>query len=261
MKGLRQTLGQTLPGFVPTDALRTQIAAANPALAPVLDAYPEGTLPVAGSTQVEEFVGSGRQLDHENSAMLRLDHHFTASDSAYLRFNFDAAVSNVPLSQGGSYLSDKQQVVSRPVNGELESMHIFSPTLVNEVKFGFNRGNVYTTNQSALGLPFAVSVSGFTTLANNQFKLGVGNSFSWIDNLTIVRGNHILKFGTEVRRIQLNQGNTPSGTVSFSSVSSLLSNQVSSASYAARPSDQRTTQELTSTRTRKMSGSWNPISR
>ena len=26
-------------------------------------------------------------------------------------------------------------------------MHIFSPTLVNELKFGFNRGNVYTTNQ------------------------------------------------------------------------------------------------------------------
>ena len=232
-EGLRQTLGQTLPGFVPTDALRAQIAAANPALVPILKAYPEGTLPVSGSTQIEEFVGSGRQLDHEDSAMLRLDHHFTASDSAYLRFNFDAAVSNIPLVQSGSYLNDKQEVVSRPVNGELESMHIFSPTLVNELKFGFNRGNVYTTNQSSLGSPYAVSVSGFTTLSNNQFKPGVGNSFSWIDNLTLVRGSHILKLGVEVRRIQLNQGNTPSGTVSFSSVSSFLANQVSSATYAA----------------------------
>ncbi len=232
-EGLRQTLGQTLPGFVPTGALRTQIAASNPALVPILHAYPEATLPVAGSTQIAEFVGSGRQLDHEDSAMLRLDHHFTPADSAYLRFNFDAAVSNVPLAQGGTYLNDKQQIASRPLNGELESMHLFSPHLVNELKFGFNRGNVYTTNQNTLGLPFAVSISGFTTLANNQFKLGVGNSFSWIDNLTIVRGNHILKLGLEVRRIQLNQGNTPSGTVSFSSVSSLLANQVSSASYAA----------------------------
>jgi len=232
-EGLRQTLGQTLPGFVPTDALRAQIAAANPALVPILKAYPEGTLPVSASTQIEEFVGSGRQLDHEDSAMLRLDHHFTASDSAYLRFNFDAAVSNIPLVQSGSYLNDKQEVVSRPVNGELESMHIFSPTLVNELKFGFNRGNVYTTNQSSLGSPYAVSVSGFTTLSNNQFKPGVGNSFSWIDNLTLVRGSHILKLGVEVRRIQLNQGNTPSGTVSFSSVSSFLANQVSSATYAA----------------------------
>ncbi len=70
-EGLRQTLGQTLPGFVPTEALRAQIAAANPALVPILSAYPEGTIPVAGSTQVEEFVGSGHQLDHEDSAMLR----------------------------------------------------------------------------------------------------------------------------------------------------------------------------------------------
>jgi hypothetical protein len=232
-EGLRQTLGQTLPGFVPSDALRAQVAAASPALVPILDAYPEETLPVPGSTQVAEFVGSGRQLDHENSAMLRLDHHFTGADSVYLRFNFDSAISNVPLVQGGSYLNDKQQIASRPVNGELESMHIFSPTLVNELKFGFNRGNVYTTNQSALGLPFAVSISGLTTLSNNQFKPGVGNSFSWIDNLTIVRGNHILKLGAEVRRIELNQGNTPSGTVSFSSISSFVANQVSSATYAA----------------------------
>ncbi len=232
-EGLRQTLGQTLPGFVPSDALRAQVAIANPVLVPILNAYPRGTLPVSGSTQIEEFVGSGRQLDHENSAMLRLDHHFTAADSAYLRFNFDAAVSNIPLIQGGSYLNDKQQIASRPVNGGLEWMHIFSRTLVNEIKFGFNRGNVYTTNQSTLGSPYAVSVSGFTTLANNQFKPGVGNSFSYIDNLTVVHGNHVLKLGAEVRRVQLNQGNTPSGTVSFSSVSNFLANRVSSATYAA----------------------------
>ena len=232
-EGLRQTLGQTLPGFVPTDAFKAQVAAASPALIPILNAYPEGELPVAGSANVAEFVGSGRQLDHENSAMLRLDHHFSAADSAYLRFNFDAAVSQAPLASGGSYLNDKQQIVSRPVNGELESMHIFSPRSVNELKFGFNRGNVYTTNQSALGLPFAVSVSGFTTLANNQYKIGVGNSYSYIDNLTLVRGAHTLKFGVEVRRIQLNQGNTPSGTVSFSSQANFLDNSVSSATYAA----------------------------
>ena len=232
-EGLRQTLGQTLPGFVPTEDFKTKIAAANPVLIPVLRAYPRGQLPVAGSTQAAEFVGSGRQLDHEDSAMLRVDHHFSAADTAYLRFNFDAALSQIPLAQGGSYLSDNQQISSRPANGEVEYLHIFSPTLVNELKFGFNRGNVYTTNQSALGLPYAISVSGFTTLANNQYKLGVGNSFSYIDNLTMVHGAHTLKFGVEVRRIQLNQGNTPSGTVSFSSFSNFLANSASSATYAA----------------------------
>ncbi len=70
-EGLRQTLGQTLPGFVPTDAFKAQVAAANPALVPILNAYPKGTLPVAGSTQVAEFVGSGRQLDQEDALQLR----------------------------------------------------------------------------------------------------------------------------------------------------------------------------------------------
>jgi hypothetical protein len=232
-EGLRQTLGQTLPGFVPTDAFKSQVAAANPVLLPILNAFPEGQLPVTGSTQVAEFVGSGRQLDHEDSAMLRLDHRFSAADTAYLRFNFDAALSDAPLAESGSYLNDKQQIASRPVNGALEFMHIFSPRLVNELKFGFNRGNVYTTNQSALNLPFAVSISGFTTLANNEFKTGVGNSYSYIDNLTLVRGAHTLKFGVELRRIQLNQGNTANGTITFSSTANFLSNSVSSATYAA----------------------------
>jgi hypothetical protein len=118
------------------------------------------------------------------------------------------------------------------VNGELEFLHVFSSSLVNEAKFGFNRGNVYTTNQSTLGLAAAVAVSGFTTLSNNQYKIGVGNSFSYIDGLTFVRGAHTLKVGVEVRRIQLNQGNTDSGTVTFSSPASFLANSVSSASYA-----------------------------
>ncbi len=231
-EGLRQSLGQTLPGFVPTDAFRAQVAAANPALVAVLNAYPEGTLPVAGSTQVAEFVGSGRQLDRENSAMLRLDHRFSNADSVYMRFSFDAALSEAPLVQGGSYLRDRQQIASRPVNGELDYLHVFSPRLVNEAKFGFNRGNVYTTNQGVLNLPTAIAVSGFTTLANNQYKIGAGNSFSEIDNLTLVHGAHMLKFGVEVRRIQLNQGNTANGTVTYSSAAGFLANSVSSASYA-----------------------------
>ncbi|HEY1211049.1 MAG TPA: carboxypeptidase regulatory-like domain-containing protein [Terracidiphilus sp.] len=232
-EGLRQSYGQPLLGYVPTPAFGAQVAAANPALAAIISAYPTtGLSPVAGNPNEDEFTGSGRQLDRENSAMLRLDQHFSAANTAYLRFNFDAAFSDAPLVEGGSYLKDRQQVTSRPVNGELESIHIFSPRLVNELKFGFNRGNVYTTNQGVANLPYTIAVSGFTTLANNEFKTGVGNSYSYIDNLTEVRGNQTLKLGVEVRRIQLNQGNTSNGTITFSSAANFLVNSVSSATYA-----------------------------
>jgi hypothetical protein len=232
-EGLRQSYRQPLLGYVPSPAFRAQVATANSALASVMNAYPStGLTPVPGNPDEEEFAGSGRQLDHEDSAMLRLDHRFSAADEVYLRFNFDAAYSDAPLAQGGSYLADRQLVTSRPVNGELEAMHIFSPRLVNELKFGFNRGNVYTTNQGLSDIPYTLAVSGFTTLANNEFKTGVGNSYSYIDNFTLVRGEQTLKLGVEVRAIQLNQGNTSNGTVTYSSAASLLTNSVSSATYA-----------------------------
>jgi hypothetical protein len=233
-EGLRQTLGQTLPGFVPSDSFRAMVAATNPALIPILNAFPRGQFPSTTDSRVSEFVGSGRQLDHEDSAMLRLDHHFSAADSAYMRFNFDASYSDLPLAGGGQqYLNDRQLVTSRPVNGELEYMHIFSPRLVNELKFGFNRGNVYTTDQSVLQTPYVISISGLTSLSGNEYKPGVGNTFSYIDNLTWIKRDHTLKFGVEVRRIQLNQGNTPNGTIAFSSLPNFLNNSVSSATYAA----------------------------
>ena len=233
-EGLRQMLGQTLTGLVPSDPFRAQVAAASPALVPILNAYPHGVVAAGSTSNIATFTGQGRQLDHEDSAVLRLDHHFSAADSAYLRFNFDASYSDVPLVVGSTYLNDRQLITSRPVNGELESLHIFSPRLVNELKFGFNRGNVYTTDQSQLQTPYVIAVSGFTSLAGDEYKLGVGNTFSYIDNLTWIKGAHTVKSGVEVRRAQLNQGNTPNGTITFSSTANFETNAVSSASYAAQ---------------------------
>ncbi len=225
-EGLRQSYGQPLSGFVPSPEFAAQVAATNPALAPIVAAYPtRGLTPYA--TDVDQFSGSGRQLDHEDSAMLRLDQHFSEADTAYLRFSFDAAYSDVPADS----LNDRTLTTSRPVNGELEELHIFSPRLVNEAKFGFNRSTVFTTNQGLSNLPNSIAVAGFTTLSNNEFTTGVGNSFSGIDNLTMVRSAHTLKFGVEVRRIQLDQGNTANGTVVYSSLASFLANSVSSATY------------------------------
>ncbi len=229
-EGLRQTLGQTLPGYVPTAAQRAQLAQ-NAMLAPLLAAYPVATIDNPGTGP--NFVSEGKQLDHEDSAMLRMDHRFGSQDTADLRFNDDAALSRLPMAGAGTYTLDRQQISSRPVNGVIEYLHLFSDHLVNEAKFGFNRGNVYTTNQTNLNLPYAIIVSGLTTLNNNQYKIGVGNSFSEIDNLTWIHGRHTVKVGAEVRRIQLNQGNTASGTISFPSFAALASNSVSSATYAA----------------------------
>ena len=229
-EGYRQNWGFPLLGFVPSASFRAQVAADSPVLVPILDAYPEGQT-ATSNPDVAQFSSEGRQVVTENSAMIRLDHRFSEKTTSFLRFNIDRAVNTQPLATSGNYLADRQQLTSAPVNGGIELLHIFSPSLVNEVKFGFNRGTADTTDINQTGSPYTVAVSGaFTTLNNNKVSTGVGNSFSGIDNLTWVKGRHTLKAGVEIRRIQLNQGNTESGTVVFPSTAAFDADQVSTAS-------------------------------
>jgi len=227
-EGYRQNWGFPLLGYVPSAAFRAQVAADSPVLIPILNAYPQGQTPTS-DPDASEFASEGKQRVFENSAMLRLDQHFSAATTAFLRFNIDRAVNTQPLASSGNYLSDQQQLTSAPVNGAIELLHIFSPSLVNEFKFGFNRGTADTFDINQTGVPYAIAVSGFTSLNNNKVSTGVGNSFSEIDNLTWVKGRHTIKAGLEIRRIQLNQGNTEAGTVSFASTASFEANQVSTA--------------------------------
>ena len=80
---------------------------------------------------------------------------------------------------------------------------------MNEAKFGFNRSTAYTTNINQTGVLYAFSASpDFTTLNNNKTSIGAGNSFAEIDNVTWIKGRHVVKAGVEIRRVQMNQGNT-----------------------------------------------------
>src|SRR5580704_3975284 len=152
-EGYRQIWGFPLLGFVPSDAFRAQVAVDSPVLIPILDAYPEGQV-LTSNPDVAQFSSEGRQVVDENSAMLRLDQRFSQKTTAFLRFNIDRAVNTQPLASGGNYLNDRQQLTSAPVNGGIELLHIFSPALVNEAKFGFNRGTADTTDINQTGLPY-----------------------------------------------------------------------------------------------------------
>jgi hypothetical protein len=228
-EGYRQPWGFPLLGYVPSGAFRTQVASDSPVLIPILNAYPESAI-TTSNPDINEFTGEGVQVVTENSAMMRLDHRFSENTTAFLRFNIDRAVNTQPLASSGNYLEDRQQLTSAPVNGAIELLHIFSSSLVNEFKFGFNRGTADMTDINTTATPYAISVSGFTTLNNNKVSIGVGNSFSEIDNLTWLRGRHTVKAGVEIRRIQMNQGNTEAGTVVFASTAAFDADQVSTAS-------------------------------
>src|SRR5271165_1859287 len=229
-EGYRQDLGQTLIGYVPSVAFRAQVLAKSPALAPVINAYPVGQNSTS-NPNVDQFVGQGSQVGQENSGMFRVDYRFSDATNLFWRANIDEADYFLPYSpSAGQYLDERQELTSYPVNSVIALSHAFSPTLLNDFKFGFNRGTTDTIFLNPIGSLYAISVAGLTSLNNGRVSTGVGNSFSWLDDVTWVKGRNVIKGGIEVRRIQMNQGSSSYGTISYSSLASFAANQANKAS-------------------------------
>jgi len=229
-EGYRQDLGQTLIGYVPSAAFAAQVLTQSPALAPVINAYPQGQNPTS-NPDISQFVGEGKQVGREDSGMFRLDHRFSDATSLFVRANIDKADYVVPYSpSSGQYLNEQEDLNSSPVNGVIALSHIFSPTLLNEAKFGFNRGTTETAYLNETATLYAISVAGFTSLNNGRSSIGAGNTFSGIDDVTWVKGRHVFKAGVEVRRVQMNQGGSAYGTVSFNSLASFTADEAYKAS-------------------------------
>jgi hypothetical protein len=240
----RQVWGYPVSGDVPSAAFKATVPASSPVY-DIVNAYP-GAGPKTFLTPYTPATDPGdphyadydlltcscTQVVNENSAMLRLDQHFTDRTTGFMRFNYDRSANTQPLSASAT---DLQQRVTTPVNGILEALHIFSPNLTNEVKFGYNRATSNTYNSSKTGSVYQIVIStgpgpGFGAQNYDYNSIYVGNSFSGIDNLTWLHGRQTIKAGVELRRVQLNQHYGEHGTVTYSSLQKLASNLVAKAS-------------------------------
>jgi len=101
---------------------------------------------------------------------------------------------------------------------------VWSPSVVNETKLGFNR-SALTRNDVGL-LPAGFGISGFTSGQPTTYIIEKPSTYSVVDNLIWIRGRHTLKFGGEVRRIHLNVGNGSSTTYTYASQDAFLRNQM-----------------------------------
>lgn len=236
-EGLRQDLGQTFINFVPNQAFRTMALAKSPALKPILDAYPTGGTPdlaaapcvVNGLTFncTDQVTNVATDTVREDAGMFRFDYRFSDNTTSYVRYNVDNAYIDNPQDA----LGDHNVIPHVPTNLVLQVQHIFSPTTVNEAKFGLNRANYHNWGYGTA--PVAVSAGPFDGVSDTSLDTEVGTTFSYIDNLTLTRGRHTLKFGVDIRRIRLNNsGNTlTTSTVSYADAQDFVNNVATSATW------------------------------
>ncbi len=224
-EGLRQRVGQTQIGLVPSPSFISSAELQSPGLASVLSQYPAGTSSTT-NRNISNYAAGANQVDNEDSGSVRLDRRFSQNTTAFVRFGADEADYNIPTGN----LNSLSETDTKLKNGVVELLHVFSPAVVSEAKFGLNQDIYHTADNGPT--PYTIKVPGLSQLTNNETTDGDGTTYSYLDDTTWVKGKHILKFGVEIRTIHMNQGNSQNGTLTYSTLGGFLDNQINNATFA-----------------------------
>lgn len=189
--------------------------------------------------EVQNLIATPTLKNDQDQGTVRVDHQLTSRDTIFGRYSqavydtfqpFGSSLLNESLVPGFGYF-----LVTRTKNFALGETHVFSPSVVNEFRFGFLRttGGQQSENQ---GINFAaqagiggiappqdqtgypsISYSGAYSTAGDPANLFTrrDNSFDYMDNLSWVKGSHNLKFGAYIFRLQFNPSESPNARGSF----------------------------------------------
>lgn len=207
----------------------------------ILSLFPSPNVGVPGKTY-SNYTAQTNTLDNTFQWDTRMDWNISAKDQAFGRYSYNHEQANHPppfgsILDGGGF-GDTGQVNQLGENFAGSETHIFSPTLTNEFRFGYNYGhftglqvnanNPNTASNLGLGgIPYdknngglpKFNVSGISSFgsptfyATNEYE----NVYQILDNVTKVIGNHTLKAGVNFQRIRFStsQPTQPRGTYNF----------------------------------------------
>ncbi len=131
----------------------------------------------------------------DNRTSLRIDHQATGSNQLFLRASF-SDVDTI----GGSFGGLKGP--SRGANQQIQDFglvfgdsHFFDSNRVNEFRFQFAQREFNSIPADAFGPE--ININGTALLGRDFFlpSFRTEKRFQWVDNFTLVSGNHELKFG------------------------------------------------------------------
>lgn len=235
-EGQRESGGISSPGHVPTsadiaNAIATANAPGNPGASPVMlnlltMHYPWPQPNIAPDANGNNLIATTNFSNRVDSFIAKVDHHFGQGDVFTGRYYFGDSDQSFPLALvGGGGLPGFNTVTPTRVQiASLSLTHVFTPKLLMEVRFGYNRfaeqffpqdhtfdpasvglNTVTGIGVKDLGLPL-MEVSGEATVgANLSVPRGrVDTNWQYFTNFSYNTGRHNVKFGYEFRRTFVN---------------------------------------------------------
>jgi Carboxypeptidase regulatory-like domain len=173
----------------------------------------------------------------------RMDFTLSGNDNFFGRFSYDQASSYVPGGSPGfaeaNAFGSNQHITNHGRNVAIGETHVFSPTMINQASFGYNRIFNYISSQGTgtcasatlvpggipnanLGCPTTTCLPGAyscglvsTIVAGGYWAIGDRgyspfqggtNIYSFKDSLDLIRHKHEFRFGLDFRANQMNVG-------------------------------------------------------
>ena len=240
-EGLRQRQGLTVNTIVPTSKDRTN--AVDPTVVKLLQLVPAANAVPDSTGLLTRFIGSGTAPVNIDQWTIDVSHNIGQNDRMHGYYAFQRDLRQEPTLQGDNIPGFGDTRQSRRQILTVNETHLFTATLANEARLGFNRIHItFTPNAqlnpadfginngitTAIGLPQIVI--GRAPLLNFAgpagFPQGRGDTTAvFSDTLTWVHGRHSWKFGSEVRRFYNNNFNFDTGQFNFPTIGDFINAQ------------------------------------
>jgi hypothetical protein len=172
------------------------------------------------------FANSPKLFEHKHSFDTRMDVNLNEKNQIFFRFSFSDDPQFIPgifggVADGGAFQQGPQTANAQQT--ALGYTHTFSPTLINELRAGFNY--LHTTRSSPVsgqdglpaqfgvqdipqgsengGLP-AFGIGALSTLGSNAFLPSdeVSSTFQLTEDVTKIYGKHTFKMGFEFQHVK-----------------------------------------------------------
>src|SRR4030095_9773891 len=213
----------------------------DPAAASLLQRYPNPT----SSGAANNFTRIGNEPDDQDQFDVRIDHRFSANDQIFGRFSYAKDITDpvTPLPDGSGNITPG---VIGPTDTRAQSfagnyVHVFSPTILNELRLGYTRRKVErqatqldSTPSQSLNIPgiptngaFENTLPTFAIAGLQQLGPSAHTASDFrtdvthvVDAISLQHGRHSLKFGIDWRweRLDVIQPPSPTGIFSFSTL-------------------------------------------
>lgn len=189
--------------------------------------------------EAQNYLATPTLKNDQDQGVVRIDHALTSRDTIFGRYfqahydtfqPFGSSLLNESLVPGFGYFLD-----TKTKNIVLGETHVFSPSVVNEFRFGFlrstggqvseNRGINFAAQAGIGGIAPPADQTGYPSIGYSGVYSTAGdpanlftrrnNSYDFIDNLSWTKGSHSLKFGGYIFRLDFNPSESPNARGSF----------------------------------------------